>query len=161
MKASLSTEGMKELDDLLNQIPELVRATGGPLDRAVAKAGLVIKRRAKQLAPNSNQTNTREKQSAKSKKIWNHKLRDTITSVVRKYENYALVIVGPKNPQGNAAHFNQEKPRTHVLWGKATRIQRTKTERDWIVQAFDETKGEQNEAIRQSLQTEIDKVMRG
>ncbi len=65
-KATINSTELQGLDQLLARIPTLVRATGGPLDRAVSKAGTVVKRRAVQLAPDSKDTGSREKQSAKS-----------------------------------------------------------------------------------------------
>lgn len=161
MKATVDAREMEGLDQLLGQIPPLVIATGGPLDRAVGKAGQVIAKRARQLAPNSKRTGSKDKQSEKARKIWVKQIKNTIRSVVRRYPTTALAVVGPKAPEGNAAHFNQEKPRKMVLWGKATRIRPYSIARDWIVQAFDETKAEQGVAMETSLKQDIDKVMRG
>lgn len=159
-KATINSTELQGLDDLLGQIPTLIRATGGPLDRAVSKAGTVVKRRAVQLAPDSRDTGSREKQSAKSRKIWTRKLRTTITKKTVRFANIAIAIVGPKNPEGNAAHFKQEKPRKAKMWGRDLGYTLRIT-RDWIVQAFDETKSEQNAAMQASLREDIDKVMRG
>lgn len=161
MKVSVSVSGDKELQDLLAQMPKLVVATGGPIDNAVSKASTVVARRARSLAPDSRKSQSREKQSKKSKRIWNRKLRTTIRSVVRKYPTTAVGIIGPKSPEGNAAHFMQEKGRRLVLWGKTTNIALYRIAKNWITQAFDETKGEQHSAMMNSLKTDMDKVMRG
>lgn len=160
MKAAVDARELEGLDQLLAQIPQLIVATGGPMDRAVGKAGTVIAKRARQVAPNSKRSKTKDKQSVKAKKIWNKQVKNTIRSVVRRYPTTAVAVVGPKAPEGNAAHFGQEKERKHVLWGK-DKGRQLRIARDWIVQAFDETKAEQEAAMRGSLQEDIDKVMRG
>lgn len=151
--------GDAEIDALLAKIPKLVVAAGGPLDRAVGKAGTVIAKRARQIAPNSKRSGTEKKQSAKSKAKWKDEVRRNIKSVVRKYSGVAVAVVGATHPEGNAAHFMQEKPRKHVLWGKKTVTYRIA--RNWITQAFDETKSEQQSAMATSLKDDLDKVMRG
>lgn len=161
MKTTLDTREMEGLDKLLAQIPTLVLASGGPLDKAVGKAGTVVAKRARAIAPNSKKSGTKEKQSAKAKSIWNKQVRSMIRSVVRRYPTAAVAVIGPKAPEGNAAHFLQEKPRKHVLWGKATSLKPMRIARDWIVQAFDETKQEQFSAMESSLRSDIDGVMRG
>lgn len=159
-KVVLNSTELQGLDKLLESIPPLVRAEGGPLDRAVSKAGTVIKRRAVQLAPDSRETGSREKQTAAARRTWSKKLRTTITKKTVRFSNIALAIVGPRSPDGNMAHFMQEKKRNLVAWGRRTGW-RIGLVRDWIVQAFDETKGEQLSAMEQSLRDDIDKVMRG
>lgn len=160
-KAKVDATELEGLDQLLGRIPALIVATGGPLDRAVSKAGTVVAKRARQLAPDSKKTGSRNKQSEGTKKKWPNRLRTTIRTKVSRYEGVAVAIVGPKNPEGNAAHFMQEKPRKLVLWGRSTMIKPFRIARDWIVQAFDETKSDQEAAMRASLTEDIDKVMRG
>ena len=145
---------------MLGRLPKLVVSEGGPLDRAVKAACNLIAKRARQLAPDSRKTGTKEFQSAKTKAKWPVRLKTTIRTKVIKYPNGAWGIVGPKSPEGNAAHFMQEKPRRHVLWGKATAIKKYRIERNWITQAFDETKSEQLSAVEASLKRDIDENMR-
>lgn len=161
MKIELDTRELNGIDTLLASMPTLLLATGGPMDRAVGKAGNVVAKRARALAPNSRKSGTKQKQSAKAKSIWNKQVRSMIRSVVRRYPQTALAVIGPKAPEGNAAHFGQEKPRKHVLWGKSTSLKPYRVARDWIVQAFDETKSEQLAALEQSLRSDMDGVMRG
>lgn len=145
---------------MLGRLPRLVVSEGGPLDRAVQAPCNIVAKRARQLAPDSRKTGTKNKQSAKTKGKWPVRLKTTIRSKVIRYPNGAWGIVGPKSPEGNSAHFMQEKPRRHVLWGKATLIKQYRIERNWITQAFDETKSEQLSAMEASLKRDIDDNMR-
>lgn len=152
---------------LLQQLPRKVALDFGPLDRAVKAATSIIARRARRLAPDSSKTGTKLKQSQKKDPTTGQKqdkfpvqVKNTIRSKVILYPNGAWGIVGPKSPEGNAAHFMQEKPRRHVLWGKATAIKKFRIERNWITQAFDETKSEQLSAMEASLKRDIDENMR-
>lgn len=160
-KATVDARELEGLDEILKQMPSLLLATGGPLDRAVAKGGTVVAKRARQLAPDSRKTGTRDKQSKKARETWDTRLRTTIKTKNIKYDTASISIVGPKAPEGNAAHFMQEKPRRLVLWGKSTLIKMYRIARDWIAQAFDETKSEQQSAMEASLRADLDKVMRG
>lgn len=160
MKVTIDASALTEVESLLRRMPVMVVAAGGPLDRAVGKAGTVVARRARQLAPNSRKTGSRKKQSKKAQAKWPVKLRTTIRSVVRRYPTTALGVIGPKSPEGNAAHFMQEKGRKHVLWNKATALQKFRIERNWITKAFDETKAEQESAMIASLRKDLDEVMR-
>lgn len=161
MKVTVDTSQMKDLLAMLDKFPPLVLARGGPLDNAVRKASNVIAKRARQLAPNSSKTGTKNKQSKKSRAIWSHQVRKMVRTKVFRKPQAAVGIVGPKAPEGNAAHFLQETPRKHVLWGKATRVKRLRIARNWITQAFDETKSQQFDAMAVSLRADMDKVMRG
>jgi hypothetical protein len=79
-----------------------------------------------------------------------------------KYDNGAAwAVVGPKSREGNMSHFQQEKPRRLVLWGKATRVAQYRIERNWITQSFDETKSQQVTAMEQSIKADIDAIARG
>lgn len=157
---NITIQGDAELDRLLAKIPFLVLAAGGPIDRAVGKAGTVIARRARQLAPSSKESGSVEKQSDKSKAKWPEELRKNIKSVVRRYDNSALVVIGAVDPDGNVAHFMRETPRRHVLWGKKVGDP-YRIARNWITRAFDETKESQHAAVVASLKSDVDKVMHG
>lgn len=155
--------GDREILALLERLPKLVVAAGGPLDRAVTKASKIVSKRAQQLAPDSAKNakgNTRDKQSKKSRGIWSNKLKRTIKYKIIRYDTAAWAVIGPRSPVGNMAHFLQETPRRHVLWGKATAVAKYRIERNFMTRAFDETKGEQLSAIKDSLQSDIDANMR-
>lgn len=157
---SFDIRGEQSVIDLLGRLPRLVLSEGGPIDRAVKAPLNIIAKRARQLAPDSRKTGTKEKQSAKTKAKWGSRLKANIRTKVIKYPNGAWGLAGAKSPEGNAAHFMQEKPRKHVLWGKATAIKKYRIERNWITQAFEETKSEQLFAMEASLKTDIDANMR-
>jgi hypothetical protein len=159
-KVTVKIEGAESLISLLERLPKLVVMAGGPMDRAVRKASTIVAARARQVAPDSSKTGTRDKQSKKTKAKWPNKIKRTIKTKLIKYDKSVLGIIGPKSPEGNAAHFMQEKPRRHVLWGKATMIRQFRIERNWITKAFDETKEQQMSAMEASLKADIDANMR-
>lgn len=158
LKVSIS--GEEKILALLDQLPALVAAQGGPVDRAITQAGDLIVVRAKELAPDSKLTGSRNKQSKKSREIWSKKLRNTIRKKIVKYPKTTVAIVGPKSPEGNMAHFMQEDVRRHVLWGNENNVRTYRIQRNWITQAFDETRSEQLKVIEDVLRDEIDKVVR-
>ena len=160
-KVTLDIRGEESVLALLAQLPVLVVAEGGPLDKAVRKASNIVATRARQLAPNSDKSGSRKKQSRSAKAKWPEKLRRTIKTKLIKYPKATWSVVGPKSPQGNMAHFMQEKPRRLVLWGQATMVKKFRIERNWITKAFDETKQQQLTAMETSLKTDIDANMRG
>jgi hypothetical protein len=162
-KITLKIEGEKEVLDLLARLPALVVSAGGPIDRAVTKASQIVAKRARQLAPDSRKNpngNPRDKQSKKSRGIWGSKLNRKIKYKLIRYSSGAWSVVGAQSPDGNMAHFSQEKPRRMVLWGKATLIRQFRIERNWITKAFDETKAEQLAAIKASLVSDINANMK-
>lgn len=158
-RVTVQVTGDKELAALLDRLPKMVVAAGGPTDRAVRKGGNIVARRARQLAPDSSKTRTMDKMTQKSFDKWPHHTKNTIGTKVVLYPNNSVAIIGPKSPEGNAAYFGQEKPRKHVLWGKTVTTYRIV--RNWITQAFDETKSEQQSAMAASLRADIDKIVKG
>lgn len=159
-KVTVSMSGEQGIIDMLTQLPALMVSSGGPMDRAVRKASNVVAARARQLAPDSKKTGSRDKQSKKTKAAWGGKLKRTIKTKLIKYERSSLGIIGPTSPEGNMAHFMQEKPRRHVLWNKTTAIAMFRIERNWITKAFDDTKSQQLAAMEASLRQDIDANMR-
>lgn len=157
--ATITFEGSDKLDQLLGQLPKLVLAAGGPIDRAVSKASKIVQQRAVELAPDSDKTGTRKGQSKKSKAIWTGKLKRLIRVKLVRYQNATWSVVGPKSQEGNMSHFQQVKPRRLVLWGKATMVKQFRLERNWITQAFDETKQQQLSAMEESIKADIDALM--
>jgi hypothetical protein len=163
VEIKIDITGEKEVMDLLDRLPKLVVLSGGPMDRAVTAAAKIVAKRAKQLAPDSKKNpkgDSRKKQSKKSRAGWPKKLREQIRHRILKYDTGTWAVVGPKNPEGNMAHFMQEKPRRHVLWGSRTAVAQYKADETWIVKAFDETKSEQLSAVKTSLKADIDANMR-
>ena len=116
-------------------------------DKALSAAGKPITSRAKQLAPVGNDAD-RDKRSAKQKAAadWNTRLQTTITQKVVKQALGGMVIVGPKWPKGNKAHFDWGirsfgKGRPQVFWGRPSGTVKRHA-RHWLKQAGDEGKKE-------------------
>lgn len=157
LKFNLPTDA--DLERMFNMVPKLERFK---VTDQVVKAGTApIVKRARELAPRQKGKNKRSK-SQRAKADWDYPLWKTIKRVIRKYNSrYGIGIVGPEWPKGNKAYFNTSpKGRREVLWGKPTG--RTVAQiRNWIVQAFDETKPAQLSAMKAKLTELMDKVMRG
>ena len=148
-----------ELRQMFDAVPQLKRYSVG--DKVVRAGGAVVVKRARQLAPRSSRTGSTQKwgksmfvdggtggtaRSRSEKPLWK-----TIKQVVRKYSANAASIIGPEWPDGNKVYFfSSPKGRREVLWG--TRTGRTIIVRNWIVQAFDETRSEQLRVMKTKLQ---------
>lgn len=161
VKVKIDMRGERELMDLLERLPKLVVSAGGPTDRAVRAGANVVAKRARQIAPSSKATGSRQKQSRSSRNKWPETLREQIKVKVVKYPNSSWAVVGPKSPQGNMSHFVNGKKRRHVLWGKRTAVAMYRYARNWMLQASDETKSQQMDAMRKSLTKDIDAQMKG
>lgn len=122
-------------------------------DQTVRAGCKPIVAKARQLAPRGDRTGTSKRRSKaqQAQANWNIPLWKTIAMVVRKYSANAAGIVGPKWPDGNKAYFNTgPSGRKQVLWGKVTGVTVPQV-RNWIVEAFDETKPQQLEAMKKKL----------
>ena len=157
--ATLTLSGFDELEAMLAKLPVLIVAAGGPTDRAVTKAAKIVQQRAIQLVPDSDKTGSRSKQSKKTKQIWTGKLKRLIRTKLIRYERSSWAVVGPKSREGNMSHFQQEKPRRLVLWGKSTMVAQYRIDRNRITQAFDETKNQQLSAMKESITADINQIM--
>lgn len=154
---TLKLEGFDRLEGLLTKLPVLVAASGGPMDRAVKQAAKIVADKAIELAPDGDKSGTRKKQSKKSRQIWTGKLRRLVRVKLIRYDNGgAWAVVGPKSLEGNMSHFQQEKGRRLVLWGKSTMVARYRIQRNWITKAFDETKTQQVAAMEASIKADIE-----
>lgn len=153
----------KELETLFGNVNALQRFKVA--DRAVRAGAKVIKARAQQLAPRGNDTDRRKRsKKQRSSADWDRiQLYKTINYVLRKSETGGLAIIGPEWPHGNKAYFNQPRSgsRKQVLWGKMTRLRPYIAARNWIVQAFDESKSGVLAAMKSEIRKAIDEVMRG
>jgi hypothetical protein len=149
----------RELAKMFDAIPQLKRH--GVLGATTQAGAKVIVSRARQLAPRGNDAD-RQKRSAKQKAAanWNIRLYTTIAEVTRRGNRLAFSIVGPRHPQGNKAYFNSPKSgsRRHVLWGRDGGRVKTAI-RNWIVQAFDETRPAQLAAMKAALTKKINEMM--
>ena len=131
--------------------------------RTTTKAGgRVVEVRAKAIAPRGTEAD-RNKRSAKQKAAadWNTRLHTTIGMVTRGGNRRSFTIIGPRYPKGNKAYLNSPKSgeRRHVLWGRDTGRIKVSI-RNWIVQAFDETRGEQLSQMKGALTKKVDEMMR-
>lgn len=150
-----------ELEKMFNAVPQLERM--GVADKAVRAGGRPIVKRARQLAPRSSRTGTSKKRSKNQRTAadWDYPLWKTIKQVVRKYNTNAASVIGPEWPKGNKAYFNTSpKGRRKFLWGRDTG-EVVPQIRNWIVQAFDETRTEQLNAMKVSMKKSMDKIWRG
>lgn len=164
-RIDLDTRGLPtdaEIERMFAAVPQLQRH--GVADKATRAGAKPIVKRARQLAPRSSQTGTDKKRSKSQRQSadWGIPLWKTIKQVVRKYSNGgATAVVGPEWPEGNKAYFNTSpKGRRKFLWGRDTGEIAPQV-RNWIVQAFDETRTEQLAAMKRKLKTLMDEVWRG
>lgn len=165
-----------ELQQLFATVPKLNHYK--VLDKAVDAATGPVVKRARQLAPNSSKTGTSKKRSKNQfeKADWNYPLWKTIKRVIRKYAVNAVGVIGPEWPKGNKAYFNTSpKGNKGHLWGHEGKAYPTRKGgvhvagppkpriqvRNWIVQAMDETKSQQLEAMKASVIKSLEQVMRG
>lgn len=158
LKFKLPTDA--ELTKMFDMTPKLERFK---VEDQVVRAGIApIVKRAQQLAPRGNDIDRKKRsKSQRAKADWDYPLWKTIKHVIRKYQRYTAGVVGPEWPKGNKAYFNTSPNGRRVYyWGKpAGRV--AQTVRNWIVQAFDETKSAQLTAMKAKLTVLMDKVMRG
>lgn len=146
-----------EINRMFNAVPILDRFQ--VTDQVVRAGAKPIVQRARQLAPRST-PEARAKRSTKQKAAadWDYPLWKTIKMVVRKYARVSVSVVGPEWPKGNKAYFNTSPGgRKQVLWGRVTGVIVPQI-RNWIVQAFDETKPQQREAMRKKLRVLMDQI---
>jgi hypothetical protein len=160
-KITITTKGDRELLALLDKLPKLVVAAGGPTDRAVRAGATVVLRRARSLVPQSKKTGSRKKQSWASYAKWQNFLSEQLKVKSVRFPTSSFAVVGPKSPEGNMANFVQGKPRRHVLWGKSTHVAMYRYQRNWMLQASDESRSESLAAMKASVTADIDKNMKG
>ena len=131
-------------------------------DRVVTAGTNPILKRAKELAPRDRSGHgDKRSQSQKAKARWNIPLHTTIKRKVWKGNKGAVGIVGPTWPDGNKAYFDTSPNGRRIFyWGKSSGKVKI-TVRNWIVQAADETRHEQLDAMKSKLQEAIDEVIRG
>lgn len=131
-------------------------------DRVVTAGSSVVLKRAKELAPRDT-SGHKEKRSAKqkAKADWNMPLWKTVSRKIVREERGAYAIIGPRWPEGKKAYFNTSPNGRRVFyWGKDAGIVKLAI-RNWIVQAADETRGQQLDAMKSKLKEAMDEVMCG
>ena len=91
---------------------------------------------------------------------WETQLKTTIGRVVRKYGRKGVAVIGPSWPKGNKAYFNAGKNGRDVwYWGDDQGFKK-KAMRNFIVQAFDETKNEQQQLMKAHVKVLLDQMMK-
>lgn len=131
-------------------------------DKTLRAGSRPVVARARQLAPRSSATGTTDKWSRKMlvdggtggapRSRGETPLWKTIALVIRKYTRAGVSVVGPKWPEGNKAYFNTgPSGRRQFFWGDDTGLVVAQI-RNWIVQAFDETRALQLAAMKKKLQ---------
>lgn len=149
-----------ELDRMLNMGPKLKQYQVA--DKAVTAAATVLVERAKALTPRGDLTGNSAKRSQKQRAEadWDYPLHKAIKKVTRRYDRASVAVVGPEWPKGNKAYFNTSpKGRVQWFWGRKTGAIVPQI-RNWIVQAFDETKPMQLSAMKASITKTVDAMMR-
>lgn len=165
----------QEIEEMFNVAAKLDRYQVA--DQVVRAAAAPVLARARELCPRSDNTGTARKRSAKQRASadWDTPLWKTIKLVVRKYAYSGFAVIGPSWPKGNKAYFNTSpKGNKGHLWGYEGKSYPRKDGgnhiagqakpraqiRNWIVQAFDETKPQQIEATKTKLRELCDKMFR-
>lgn len=157
IKVNLNLPSDADMKRMFDAVPQLRKHD---VMRAATKAGgKVIEKRARELTPRGKQSD-RDKRSAKQKAAadWNTPLWKTIKMVSKLYERAAVAVIGPAWPTGNKAYFfTSTNGRRVFYWGR--NMGRVATQvRNWIVQAADETKGEQLSAMKQVIKQKMDEM---
>lgn len=181
IKLKLPTDA--ELERMFHMVPKLEKFK--VTDQVVNAGTAVVVKRARALAPRSKPEDRKKRSKSQRDGLtkggdridWDYPLWKTIKRVIRKYNSrYGVGIVGPEWPKGNKAYFNTSpKGNKGHLWGYAGKAYprrdgkthvaaspRARAQiRNWIVQAFDETRPAQLSAMKAKLTELMDKVMRG
>jgi hypothetical protein len=158
LKFDLPTDA--ELSAMFDMVPKLERYKVG--DKVVRAGAKIVEKAAIELTPRSARTGSAKKRSLKQwrEADYEYPLWKTIKYVVRKYQKHTQGVIGPEWPKGNKAYFNTSpKGRVKVLWGKHTG-QIVAQIRNWIVQAFDETRPQQVDAMKTQLEKSLDELFK-
>lgn len=142
----MPTDG--EIAKMFDAVPILERYKVG--DKVVREGGKIVLARARQLVPRGTQEDREKRsQSQRAQADWGFPLWKTMRMVLRRYAANAVAVIGPSWPKGNKAYFNSPRGRREVLWGRVSG--RVRQYRNWIVQAFDETRPQQLTAMKARL----------
>lgn len=131
-------------------------------DKVVTAGTNPIVKRAKELAPQDTSGHGKKRsKSQQAKARWDIPLWKTVAKKISKGNVKTIGVVGPKWPDGNKAYFNTGPNGRRVFyWGKDAGKVKVQI-RNWIVQAADETRGEQLDAMKSKLQEVMGDVIRG
>ena len=155
-----------ELAAMFDMVPMLQKYNVG--DKVIRAGAKPVVARARALAPKSSATGSTKKRSKKQQADadWNFPLWKSINYVVRKYQKHTEGVIGPEYPKGNDAYFNTSpKGRVRKLWGKVpgpdSKLSAIAPQvRNWIAQAFDETKSQQVEVMKSKLTVLLDEMFK-
>lgn len=118
MSETIKLEGFDEASKLLDKIS--VELPRNMIPRALKAAATPVVAAAKANAPRSKVTGTWFKQSKKQREESPTPLANTITSVVRSYDNgVSVAVIGPKHPTGAHGHL-VERGHKAVYWKRDT-----------------------------------------
>lgn len=157
IKVKLKLPSDADMKRMFDAVPQLRKHD---VMKAATKAGgKVIEKKARELTPRGKQSD-RDKRSKSQKAAadWNFPLWKTITMISKSYERAAVAWIGPGWPKGNKAYFfTSTNGRRVWYWGRnqgriATQV------RNWIVQAAEQTKGEQLSAMKQVIKQKMDEM---
>jgi len=125
--------------------------------KALREAGKIVQKRAKQLAPRSKRSGTRElwSEATRSQRAGAKALHQTITVAVRDYGEVWVLVVGPSYPAGALGHLI-EYGHAEVLFGVPTG--RRVPPKPFLRPAADETQGQVNGVIVASLQSQLESL---
>lgn len=149
-----------ELNKMFDGVAVLDRFQVG--DKVIKAAVEPIVKRARELAPRDRAGHGKKRsKNQKAAANWEYPLWKTIKRVVRKYQKGTLGVVGPEWPLGNKAYFNTSPNGRRVFyWGKsAGKV--APTIRNWIVDAFEQTRSQQLSIMKTKLKSLMDQVWRG
>jgi hypothetical protein len=149
------------INRVLNMLPQEMQFAA--YDKALPAAGRVVAHRAKENAPRSSKTGTRDKMSSKAKATWSPEPVADMLEVKpvkgRKIGVDPYVLVGPKFPEGNKANFvhpMKQNVRKVKLWGSDPTAQSgvvspARKDNDFLKRAADETIPQQLTAFLKAL----------
>ena len=149
------------INRVLNQLPQQMQFSA--YDKALPAAGRVVAQRAKENAPRSSKTGTRDKMSSKAKATWSPEPVADMIEVKpvkgRKIGVDPYALVGPKFPEGNKANFvhpMKQNIRKVKLWGNDPTSQSgvvspSRKDNDFLKRAADETIPQQLTAFLRAL----------
>lgn len=151
-----------EINAMFDAVPILERHK---VPQRVLRAGaMVVKKRAVQLTPRGTEED-RNKRSARQRAAadWETRLYTTIGYVVRggkRRRGGGVAVIGPTWPKGNKAYFFTSPKGTRAQWFWGRYIGIVNAKRNWLVQAFDETRQAQLAAMKVATRVAMDRIWR-
>lgn len=153
----IDEQSFREADQLLARLPFELRT--GVIPAALRAAAGPVERAARKLAPDSQESGTRERWSKKVQALRANTAPHHQTighSTVREYGEITAIYVGPIHPAGNLINVIGH-PHKQVLWGRSTG--QTIPPNYYLAAAAEQTKGEQQAAFVAKVRAETDKLL--